>query len=1703
MVELISTGTLTGSGQSAGYLGRSVAPQAATPPTLSQDQMDALSLRTFNTVNTEMNTGRTRTEMITRSIWGTGVNLVDNVWASPLNPVGWATDIKSGDIWSLADDSDRQFYTENKELIDATSGVVGTVLSLTLGDKLVTKAAGAALASSTAISGSRLYQAARGGWETGHKAAILARQTENALQGAKYTLLNNKEGWKYLGYKSGVETAKAVRQEAVVFGVMWENDMINQEGWGDDAFWIGVGAGFGAVAGAVQARSVARKLANGLEVRSTLASNYSMAGVSDMLVRDSADPVAYQAIRYEAKVMEDSTELTQYLIASRANNPQGVETSARVQTQMDQLRAGFKQTAIDKLTGWFGKGVDAMQVPKAPAADKIPEVVHLIEEVVPKDPYLFHGASQIAIATRDTPEQWSKRMTVLREESEKLTQEMKTSKNPGALRERQMINAARQKEEAFLLLNGEHVAVDSKLGKAALDFDQKRAKGLLISDENGTAVKTQLPDGTEVIIDGSLAIRRLRQSPSEAARPGGRKIRYQDLDATSRLYVQEAMIDIVKKHTRPDVSSVFRITANNADDWATLDMAAEIESRGGKIQYSDTKGRVNNLEDLKRVSLQSKARQVLAEVPESAPLTEEIRLKYNLPMPTSMERHSDPNGTVFRQWLKAAASDKGTMQELSLALNKARASDGLDLMAASVDEAVDLTGGLFKWNRDKNGNFMRPLFVTYKPKSQMYELSRRGVEEAAQAQIAERMMILTDRTKNTFVHNTARMLLEMPETNMARGVSGLSESQSTGIGGAISQIAGEFLPKRFLHRDNTVILAASRLLETATRAADMDFRKLLKGLRLDKVITAMDTPGKASLSAQLDEFMSLRPGWDIAEPMEVEPGWWAFQLDNTENNRKLLGVDKIETGDFMPNLRIDKPIMLSTEAMQALLSFGQLTDDLLAGTNVIRKAKGRLPVGKKNFFVPTQDTQGKLVGYVFDENGQPVKMNTIIASTQAEFDQLSARTLAELPTGYKITERSILEQTRDVWDLEAMEWIDHGRSSATAGIGRQSGGLTGAFVRKGAFMEALEWARNQKITQARETLEAVMAEPIRLAKLRAAADKMREVGGKPKERSIFDEYIQALTGRSAAYRDSQMLAGAVRKIEQVIDKAFAAQSVQMPARHIMDIAHRFGIDPRTLSSKRTYDEIVREMGDKSPFRDITDYLESQGARVPPTIRGVTQSLNSLATNVVLRWDPTAAHATMNMLGLIPTLFGGVAAGGAPATINLAVKGRKVPMLDTMKILRESIRDLGRGDMRSKRDLAWMVAHGDAAQSSLEYAETMNAMTSHAGFMGVAKRIDKAASWFSDKSENFSRTVAHTVGLRVADYQGIKGMPARHAFAREFANAAIADYTPTNRPELYQTALGSVFGLFQSYVVNQYTKMFHWLEDGNYRAMGIQAAFQASLFGAQGTYGIGSLFNLNHAMLGETGEPSIVDMAYKRFGPTMGGALMHGGFGELTQIALWTRGDINLRVPGSGGQMPPGLDVMARVTKMMYGTVEETLKQGPIDAMPAIIENIQREMPNRVLKGLMAVTLLDGKETDKYGQIMTDTRNWVDTIIRIGGVRSRRMQQELEVFYANKSDLDKDAARRDSLRSRVRTDLRAAERNGTSIDMMAYFDDYVGSGGNPRMFKSFVKDALEDAVTPRSAQQLKKSLDTRRNSLHLWRYGGYGAWGIDDGTSPAQ
>ncbi len=1643
---------------------------------LSREQFDAASLQVYNRVH-GTDVGTSPWEHIGRYSSGVLLDIADSLYASPIVPFGG----DRGDVWSMASQEERDYYERHKGLIEGSSAIVGGLGIAVAAEALLVPRLAAGLASSTALTGTALWRTTRA-WNVMSRVNMMRAQKLAAEAGEAYGLFSTQTGRAFLANRVAAGVATTTRTLPIEYGLMWNNEAFNSGEWDREGFWIGVGAAVGGAIGTVSARSAVRKLANSQEIRDIRAAPFASAGVTNNFL-SPAHLDLVNRIDPNSITLKESALTTEFLVGRRAANPSGYDEASENATRLNSNRAQFDQLAYDSIQKSIVSGIPGVDTLRIQIKD-MPEIRNILDQTAKVDPFIFHGAAAYGIPKTSIKEARTSRQAHI----EMLRKQADVAANKGFVKEAQRLNRLQRQlklQDESVLVNSSWMNPDSELAQAAVEHSPERVLKRIDELATGEALKIDLPQRGKIMLDASL-------TPLDA---GQKAVPVEKLSIKDRFTLDEAANQLVRKLSSKNAKTRFQLTNKSAKSWYSLDLAAEVIDSGGKIEFSlkGPKGQaLQSVDDLRRESLRIKAKAALAEVGELGRITPELRFKYNLPAPTAMERLEDATGDGFRHWLQVAAKDEGTYRELAQGLADYRTIQGIDLLAPGGQYLPRVDGDMLRFNRNKKGTWLRPMLGYFDPPGKFETLSQRAHSNAMTLRKAEKTYLLMN--NQSHVSDLVKTLVQMPELTKAMDTAGLHSDQITGLGGGLKQALGEVLPKRFRARDNATILSATKLQEATEKHGLATFKNLMASVGMQNIVTRITSTGHAPQRAALDQYFSLRSGWDIEEAVPVGDNMFGFKLRDTEGNRRRLGVNEVdewEDGVLMPNQRLNKPIVVDGDSLEVIKAYNRLTQQLREADNSLRRAKGHKDIGEKEWYTPPPDTRGALVGFVFDRADQLVPGRTIVARNPDEYRALQKRTLDELghANGYTIRTREQLASLRDVWDEVAMDWIDPGISPATAGVGNQRGGLVGAYVRDGAFLEALDWIKRKSIVQSQDALKQLMAEPLTISRMMAATES--SVNGQKNMRNIFHEYEAALLGTTQAYRDTAVGDKILRTVEESVNKALANSAITYPARYVVDLAQRVGMDPTDLNGKKTFAAISASMGKYTPYANAVEFMESRGIKRPPTVKSMAQTMNTMAAGVLLRWFELP-HAMMNGLGLIATMPAAVLSGRAPISTFTNVKGRNVGFVDGAKIIAQGMQDMF--TKRSGADWKYMEKMGDTGQSVMEYHQALGAIHSKAGFMKWLDKADKTAGWLSDSSENWSRQVAHFVGLRLADYQGIKGMAARHNFAREIANSMIADYAPINRPELFQSGFGSMIGLFQSYALNHYTKMFRWMENGEYGKVGIQAAMQAAMFGLPGTYGIGHLLDLRDSMTASGSEPTALDLIYEHFGPVLGGAIAHGSVSQLTQLALWTRGDTNFRIPGANGTLAP-LEIGTKVARGFVDGVGAYLNAMPGEGVNAMMEVVQREMPNRVLRSWLTI-LNGGKEIDAYGQVMAETRTWMDTVARVVGVRSTRQQAELEAYYAGKGAIERDAAKMERLRESFRAAVRNNRGNFSEVNPIQYFNDYVEAGGNPRLFKTWVRNLLRDADSSRAVNGLKTSLSTTRSALETWRFGAYGALPVE-------
>lgn len=552
-----------------------------------------------------------------------------------------------------------------------------------------------------------------------------------------------------------------------------------------------------------------------------------------------------------------------------------------------------------------------------------------------------------------------------------------------------------------------------------------------------------------------------------------------------------------------------------------------------------------------------------------------------------------------------------------------------------------------------------------------------------------------------------------------------------------------------------------------------------------------------------------------------------------------------------------------------------------------------------------------------------------------------------------------------------------------------------------------------------------------------------------------------------------------------------------------------------------------------PYKSVNEMIERQtGSKTPAEVAEITSKLSWFEATSRLRWFESL-HAMVNfgsMVGNMPSVIRALQPMKGETVAEAALRNSNLSMLmhisdkesiivpNTMGLVWQSMRDAQKSVPDEFTTKA--IARGMMGQEVAEFQRAFNSIESRAGWRGFMfgdagrttdelsgpfKRarakvadsggLDKWLGLMTDKSEDFTRQWGMYAGRRVAESLGIHNVDAQLNFSHELVNQMIANYDPRNRAEIFQGALGAPLGLFQSYTVNFYQRMFRYIETGNIRALATQYATQGAIFGTNSLPGWNELnwAFFDHAQ-GENADP--IESLQQRLGKDAADLMQYGVLSNLPKIfgangmALYTRGDTQFRMPvnplnmikGDATISIPVTDTIGRIV----GGIGQALGQlkamdGKI-GMNQLAEIASNVITNRPIAGFIETFGANGVDTDQSGQVVSrSVFPSVEAAYRILGTRSMAQQKGIEQFYASKNAQEEQSARK----SQLNVATRQAIRDGRYDDLPNLFAKYVEQGGDPRQYTAWVKRAFDSATKTRDERMLEKALKDPNNQSNAY------------------
>lgn len=543
-------------------------------------------------------------------------------------------------------------------------------------------------------------------------------------------------------------------------------------------------------------------------------------------------------------------------------------------------------------------------------------------------------------------------------------------------------------------------------------------------------------------------------------------------------------------------------------------------------------------------------------------------------------------------------------------------------------------------------------------------------------------------------------------------------------------------------------------------------------------------------------------------------------------------------------------------------------------------------------------------------------------------------------------------------------------------------------------------------------------------------------------------------------------------------------------------------------------QILKQNGVKSGYYDaalntLVNHSPAQGA-----LRSFVSKANSLISTLVLRLDPL--NAINNAVGanvllgtetksIIRAIEGGNSqvAGELAQLAKVKVPGTDDLILSPTKLIGNSMKRYfeertgsGTGLLDLYKKNGWITditsqyksMLDDVAirgtESSGELSRRINAaFTKAKGLADVGEVVSG-----NRLAEEFNRFVAADVMKQISDL-GIKAGVISEAeqlgYINTFVNRTQGNILASQRPLMFQGALGQAIGLFQTYQFNMIQQLLRHVAEGSGKDV-------ATLLGLQGTiYGMNGLpaFNfINQHIVGTaSGNPQHKDLytaTYGVAGKEAGDWLMYGIPSNLLHANLYTRGDINPRqvtvIPTNPKDIP-----MISAAGTFFGNLKDTASKISTggNVWETLLQGIEHNGLSRPLAGL-AQTLQsstgNGKvySTDTHGNIMgSNDLASLSTLARLAGGRPFDEAIANDATYRIAAYQAADHAKVDHLNETIKSTMIAGQVPDEE-QMSKFAKDYAAIGGKQKNFNRHVMQLYKRANTAQAnaiAENLKNPM----------------------------
>ena len=517
---------------------------------------------------------------------------------------------------------------------------------------------------------------------------------------------------------------------------------------------------------------------------------------------------------------------------------------------------------------------------------------------------------------------------------------------------------------------------------------------------------------------------------------------------------------------------------------------------------------------------------------------------------------------------------------------------------------------------------------------------------------------------------------------------------------------------------------------------------------------------------------------------------------------------------------------------------------------------------------------------------------------------------------------------------------------------------------------------------------------------------------------------------------------------------------------------------------------------------------------------VVQNANSMLATVVLRWDHinsvvNAVSANVLLGAETKAVLRAIERGDKNAVGALAdltrvrVPGTRHQITTAQKMIANSMKKFHALDPASTPDFEFYRKNGFMTRISDQYRDALNDITFGANesvtswnsrINATRKKLQAAGNigekWTGNKlAEEFNRFVAADVMKQMTDVavsRGLMNAKEQLAYINTFVTRTQGNYVASQRPLLFQGAVGQAIGLFQTYQFNLIQQLLRHVGEGHSKDA-------LTLLGLQGTIhgmnGLPAFQAINQHIVGtysgNTEHRDIYSTTYGIAGKEAGDWLMYGAASNALGLlhpdlkwSLYTRGDINPRHVTVIPTNPADVPIYAATAKFMgnlFETVSKASTEGA-DITSVLLQGLEHNGISRPLAGL-AQTLeattnpeLASYSTSGRGNVIA--ANDLVSLANLGRVLGSKPLDEAivrDAMFRSKAYSLKDNARKQALGEVIKSTLIGG--NEPSLEQMEQFSYKAAKlGMGQKDFNKWVTQLYKTA-NQSQANKLQQDLDS--------------------------